>query len=403
MSSSCHAVILAGGQGRRLWPWSRKGRFKPFLSISGESSLIEDAIKRALSLVPPDHIHIVGASGLVRDLGPFDWIIEPEARDTAPAIYYATQEILKIDESAIILVLPADQVVLDPDQFRRGLRSTIDAVRLKPDRFWLHGTASPLDTSFGFIVPDCPDSESEIERFVEKPDLEVAEALHAQGALRNTGIFCFNGSFLLDRFAQVLGNDGSQKMPDSGDVPAISIDHFLLNKDEFLKSMMVRKMDYRWSDLGTWQSLREVLKPDIGGNLFVNDFGSSSGIERIAVGDPLLIRSNQVEIESDGSRQIVLIGIDQIKISVGEKVVSIVGNRGSIPESSANNCSDLITFKDEVVDLKTSGLQGGLVAVTADLVLVVSESEMRSDGIREVSDSLAAKSEGDSGERLGRD
>ncbi|MGE4618168.1 MAG: sugar phosphate nucleotidyltransferase, partial [Planctomycetota bacterium] len=198
MNSSTHVLILAGGKGQRLWPWSRPGCYKPFLPLLGQRSLLDATIERALSLVSPDRIHLVGSSEFVRESAPFLWIEEPQPRNTGPAIYHAARSIHEQDPSATLLVFPADHRVLDPDAFRRGLRDTLIEVDAAPQHFWLHGTVEVPDSSFGFIVPETAGESGSVACFIEKPDPDLALSLAAQGAIRNTGIFCFKAALLID-------------------------------------------------------------------------------------------------------------------------------------------------------------------------------------------------------------
>lgn len=391
MSELCHIVLLAGGRGLRLWPWSRKGRYKPFLPLIGGSTLIEATLERALALAPPDRIHIVGTADLVQDLGPFDWIVEPEARDTAPAIYYAARHIHDQDPDANILVLPADHAVRGPDQFRRGIRKTIDEVNQHPDRIWLHGTRTDLDSSYGFIVPSSHDEASEVLQFEEKPDREVALSLHDRGALRNTGIFCFRSSFLIDQFNNFVERNDTARDLEFDEIPETSIDHLLLKRDDFVDRLMVRKLDYSWSDLGTWPSLRKEFRPDLRGNVFLTDNFSESCADQIDPGEPLLIRSGENQIVDDGSRQIVCLGVDQVNVVASRDQVTISSVNDFGFDDQLHDNSNLIVFKNQDVELKVSGFDGGLVAITPDVLLIASEEELGSNGIPEAQRTLARR------------
>ncbi|MEE2883829.1 MAG: sugar phosphate nucleotidyltransferase [Planctomycetota bacterium] len=402
MNKSSHVVILAGGQGLRLWPWSRKGRYKPFLPILGDKSLLQSTLQRALGLVPPDRIHIVATADVKCDVGPFHWILEPEARDTAPAIYHATRQIQASDEEATILVLPADHMVFDTDPFRRGMRKTIDAVIENPERFWLHGTHSPLDRSFGFIIPKDQQEVAGVTRFEEKPDLQLAISLQREGALRNTGIFCFRATFLIEQFKRIIEDSKSTSTLQTEQVPAISIDHFLIKRNDFVDRLLVRQMDYRWSDLGTWSSLRKVFKSDTYGNVMINDLDPEEDVDRIQPGEPMLIRSDRIQIDGDGSRQVICVGVNQANISVTQNHIKIVAGDSSTNCDGLVDCADLLVFRQGDIQMSIHGVRGGLVAITQDVVLVASEDEISSEGIREVLGTLSSRSEGGTRGRLGR-
>ena len=203
MDKRVHVVILAGGAGRRLWPWSRAGQRKPELVLVGDRSPLEESIECGLTLVPPARLHLVAADDVITTSGPFQKIREDHGRDTLPALILAVESILKVDPEAVILTLPADHHFRNRDALRTGLQQTILDLLSDPARFWLHGTPATPDSSYGCIVSD--DSENVIH-FVEKPDeAEIASLLEYQKSsylvpesptephqiLRNCGIFAF--------------------------------------------------------------------------------------------------------------------------------------------------------------------------------------------------------------------
>jgi len=394
MFESPHVVILAGGQGLRLWPWSRSGRSKPFLPMFDGRSLIEATLERALSLVPPERIHLVGTRDVIRDLGPFDWIEENRARDTAPAIFEASRAIHDADPSATILVFPADHRVIDVDIFRRGMRETIDRVSENPDRFWVHGTPAIPEESFGFIVPANDAEVSEVLRFEEKPGPHLFDDLLEKGALCNTGVFCFKAGLLLEEYRRVLSNDAQIDLPEVDDVPAISIDHFLLAREDFCHRLMVRKMSHRWSDVGSWPALRDVFRSDSEGNVLIVDPDRPGDVVPARGGDPVLLRSQAIEIDGDGSRQILCLGINDRKVRVTRDHVWVSSGEISSTDNGLVDCANLLVFVQDDVRISIAGIRGGLVAVTEDVVLVASEKEICSEGLREVIEALSLRTIG---------
>ena len=394
MFDSSHVVILAGGRGLRLWPWSRGGRYKPFLPLFDGRSLIDATLERALSLVPPERIHLVATRDVIRDLGPFDWIEETRARDTAPAIFQASRTIHDADPSATILVFPADHRVIDVDIFRRGMRETLDRVSENPDRFWVHGTPATPEESFGFIVAADDAEVSEVLRFEEKPGPHLFDGLHKEGALCNTGVFCFKAGFLLEEYRRVLSRDARFDLLEVDDVPAISIDHFLLEREDFCRRLMVRKMSHRWSDVGSWPALRDIFRSDRNGNVFIVDSDRPVDVVPVRRRDPLLLRSQEIEIDGDGSRQILCLGISDKKVRVTRDHVRVSSGAISSTEDGLVDCADLMVFVQDDVGISIAGIRGGLVAVTEDVVLVASEEEIRSGGIRDALEALSRGSIG---------
>ena len=394
MTESGHVLILAGGQGLRLWPWSRPGRYKPFLPLCGDRSLLAATLERALSLVPPERIHLMGPSEVVTDIGPFNWIVESVARDTAPAIYQAAREIVETCPAATMLVFPADHRIEDAGLFRRGMRETLEELSEDPAQFWLHGTDSPLDSSYGYIVPSDGADTSEVSRFEEKPAPDRFDELNSSGALRNTGVFGFKAALLIDEYTRILGDSGGSRLAELEDVPSISIDHFLLEREDFLERLQVRRMVHGWSDLGSWPSLRSVFDSDSRGNVIIADPDRSPVVDAIDAGDPVLLRSQGIEIDSDGGRQILCLGLEDKQVRVSGNHVSILSPEMSSPEDGLVDCSGLLVFLKDDVRISICGISGGLVAVTTDVILVASEEEISSGGLREALEVLDQRSQG---------
>src|SRR3989338_2234778 len=137
MSKNKHlyAVILAGGSGTRFWPLSRAKKPKQFLKILGKNSLLQDTIARITPLIAPAHIFIVSNKIHIKELKsqikPFripskNILLEPQARNTAPAICWAASQIHKMDPQATLAVLPSDHLILNKAAFLQSLREAVD-------------------------------------------------------------------------------------------------------------------------------------------------------------------------------------------------------------------------------------------------------------------------------------
>ena len=173
MSEKLHVLILAGGSGRRLWPWSRPGIRMPELPLIADCSPLEETIESALLFTPPERIHLVAAEGYLSDPGICQWITEPRGRNTLPAIMRGVETLYRQDPDALVLVMPADQHIIDRDRFRQGLLETVRALNVKAYTFWIHGTVADPSPDFGFISLDT--STGSVE-FVEKPTQEKIQS-----------------------------------------------------------------------------------------------------------------------------------------------------------------------------------------------------------------------------------
>src|SRR5512139_105252 len=189
LEGSMYAVIMAGGSGTRFWPLSREKMPKQLLKIGGDDTLIQQTVDRVLPVVPSGHIFFVTNQGLAGDIrtqlvsrfgGSWDrnFVLEPQAKSTAPAIGLAVLQVSRIDPDGIIAVLSADHVIKDIPAFQGCLRTAERAAQegllvtlgIRPNR---------PETGYGYIKAGGPVAASipgvlQVERFVEKPDLPKA-------------------------------------------------------------------------------------------------------------------------------------------------------------------------------------------------------------------------------------
>ena len=285
------AVILAGGGGTRLWPLSRPERPKPFLPLLGDRSLLQMTWDRLVPLlVGPQDVAVVTNgryADLVRTqlpgLAPGMLLAEPMARNTAAAVAYAAVALDRADDD-VMLVLPADHVVIDEHGFRDLLRTAAEtAAAAGPS-----GTA-PLvtlgiaptgpDTGYGYIVADDADDAEGgspaarvVRRFVEKPSAEAAAKLLADEpyVAWNAGIFAWRveairsaiaayAPDLLSRLAPAVDAGGPEIAAAYEAIRDISIDYAVLEPAAADGRVVAIRADVGWSDLGSWTALRDEL------------------------------------------------------------------------------------------------------------------------------------------------
>lgn len=265
-----HVILLSGGAGTRLWPLSSKDMPKQFLQVLAEDnshvSMVQRTFAKVLSLVSDADVMVSTSSSQVelikQQLGRnIDISIEPELRNTAPAILLACASLYwkngaSLDDS--VVVIPIDAYA--DDQYYRKIHQMRDVLIQGLANVVLLGVepTSPSE-KFGYIVPRCPDGEiRQVDKFVEKPDSSLAKTLISQGALWNCGVFGFKLGYIMNLLNR-YGNFKSEADVRNNycSLPKTSFDYEVLEKEN---SIGVISYKGSWKDLGTWNSLTEVLQ-----------------------------------------------------------------------------------------------------------------------------------------------
>lgn len=285
-------VILAGGTGSRLWPLSRELYPKQLLQLMGDTSLLQTTVLRVSQLVevlPPllvvgeEHRFITRSQVDSLGLQECNILLEPIGRNTAPAVCgaveYCAQE---LSEDTVLLVLPADHLILRKDAFQEAVAEAVDlAVDGKIVTFGIE--PQHPETGYGYIEQG---EGSSVRSFREKPDLETAKSYLEKGNyFWNSGMFAFTIKTFreeMERLAPemlscmresvLLGRrDGNFFRLDEGAMgrsPSDSIDYALMEKTN---RAAVVAADLDWSDIGSWHALWEVSEKDADGNVTHGD------------------------------------------------------------------------------------------------------------------------------------
>ena len=286
-------VLLCGGVGSRLWPVSRQGLPKQYLNLIGEQSMLQQTLGRlegleqtAPIIVCNDEHRFLVAEQL-RQLGieKATIILEPEGKNTAPAIALAAHAVSSAD--ALLLVLPADHFIGRPDDLRDAVNTAVEvASDQKLVTFGL--VPSKPETGYGYIKRGAAirDQAAILDKFVEKPDVETAKAYVASGEyVWNSGMFMFSASAYLAALASSrpdMAAACSESMnaaerdldfirPDAGifaTSPADSIDYAVM---EHTGEGAVVSLDCDWSDIGAWSALWDAGLKDASGNVTEGD------------------------------------------------------------------------------------------------------------------------------------
>ena len=296
-------VILCGGSGTRLWPLSRAGFPKQFLCLTGADSLFQQVAKRLMGL-GTDHIQVANpfvvtgedhrflATEQLREVGisPTAALLEPVARNTAPALTLAALAAVENGEDPVLVVTPADQTVSDASAFigamhdaiRQAAEGAIVILGVTPDR---------PETGYGYIqAVVTPTPTLVVERFVEKPDEVTALQYLAEGGYYwNAGMFVLKASVWLQAIESFRpdiaattraawaqrSSDAAFVRPGAAEfaaIPSDSVDYAVIERCPGSRfPIRMAPLDAGWSDLGAWDAVWSVLPKDGQGNAHVGD------------------------------------------------------------------------------------------------------------------------------------
>ncbi|MBZ4654818.1 MAG: Mannose-phosphate guanylyltransferase [Peptococcaceae bacterium] len=293
------ALVLAGGKGNRFWPKSSPDVPKQFLKITGNSTLLQDTVRRIEKVVPREDIFIITGvmyGTLVKEQVPQipakNLILEPMGRDTAPALGYALEWLSEIYADAILITLPADHYVAAEEKWKQALLDACTAAG-KDSPVVIGITPTRPETGYGYIITreqttDDSQTPLTVKNFVEKPDILTAVKLLAEGnCFWNSGMFIWKLSVVRTKLKQYLPSVVEQlekittQMKKTGilpcqddipasfykafsHIPAISIDYGLMEKCD---DILLIPGTFIWDDVGGWQALERLYESDAKGNI----------------------------------------------------------------------------------------------------------------------------------------
>ena len=288
-TNKAYAVIMAGGSGTRFWPLSRTNRPKQFLALGPDDrSLLRATAERVWNLLSPERTFVVTSDQLrdqvaavLPELQPHQILAEPVGRNTAPCIGWAATHLKRLDDDAIMAVLPADHYIGETDAYVDTLRRGLEAAT-HGDYVTIGIRPSRAETGYGYIEvgAELDPGVFRARRFVEKPNRARAEQFVASGNfLWNSGMFFFLASRILEAIDEHLpglgeqlrrydeaaraGQEASLVEATYARLPAVSIDHGIMEK---VSTVTVVPASFEWSDLGSWTSAWELAPRDDHGN-----------------------------------------------------------------------------------------------------------------------------------------
>jgi len=293
MAVQVHALILAGGSGTRFWPWSRRMRPKQLLAIDGEATPLARTEARLEGWIPPERRWVLTRAELAPRISPElpsvsqeRAILEPEGRDTAPALVLGALRILAEDPEAALLVLPSDHHIPDSAAFRSAVDRGIAALEAEDALYTFGVTPSGPATGYGYIErgeSTAAEGISTVARFTEKPDLATAESyLRSGGHLWNSGIFLWRASTFLEELVRCspefeggiealeasLRSDPPGPSSPTGEeafhaLPRRSVDRALLERSARVR---VVEAGFPWDDLGSWEAVARLRGGEVDGD-----------------------------------------------------------------------------------------------------------------------------------------
>ena len=336
-------IILAGGTGSRLWPLSRKSFPKQFLQLTNEDdyTLLQKTYKRIenienitkpIIVCNEEHRFIVGDQMKRINIKPLSILLEPEGRNTAPAIAISSLKALQEYEDPILLILSADHQINNIPEFAKSINNSIDLA--KDGKLVIFGVVpTHPSTDYGYIKSvkkenHNNDLSSNVEKFIEKPDLETAQKLLQDNYHTwNSGMFVFKASSIVNELKvfcpEIIKNCEKCLINSEEDLDFlrlnknyfvncqnISIDYAIFEKT---KKAIVIPLKCGWSDIGTWDSLWKISKKDPRGN---------------AIKGKVFVENTQNSLIRSEEKLVVSVGLDNI-IIIETKDAVLVANKNN--------------------------------------------------------------------------
>lgn len=338
MDNHLHLVIMAGGIGSRFWPMSTPECPKQFIDVLGcGRTLLQLTVDRFGDICPASNVWVVTSASYAElvhqqlpELPNSHVLLEPCRRNTAPCIAYVSWRIKAEDARANIVVSPSDHIVMNVQEFRRVVASSLRFTAETDSIVTLGMKPTRPETGYGYIQADLstPSARNRevyrVDSFREKPDLATAERyIRHSNFFWNSGLFIFRVSTIVnalriyapeisqifEALLPIYGTEREQEVINERfpECPSISIDYAVMEKAE---EIFVFPADFGWSDLGTWGSLYERMPKDTSGNVSIG-----SGVE--------LYESHDCIVHTTEERRVIIQGLDNYIVAEKDNALLI--------------------------------------------------------------------------------
>ncbi len=321
-----YGIIMAGGNGTRFWPLSREKKPKQLLNITGKDIMINETIERLSYIANDENIYITTSKTLEKEISKItknkvledNILVEPELRNTTACIGFSLIQILKQKENGVMIIVPSDSYIENNNMFVRTLNQAVELAE-KSDKLVIIGIKPTYpSTGYGYIKFDTNIPTNVIE-FTEKPDEKRAECyINSGNYLWNSGMIIAKSDVILDkirRYAPNIYNDLIiiKENLDKEDIiekiyskiEKISFDYAVLEPSSKDGDILVLKGEFKWSDVGTWDSFSDITKKDEYQNTIIGDVVSIDTTNCIVHSSDKLIATvgvdNLVIIETEDS------------------------------------------------------------------------------------------------------
>jgi len=339
MKNNHYILIVAGGTGTRLYPWSRKAKPKQFQKIFGNKTLLEQTYLRSKKIVGRNNIFVSTNNKYVSltkkflpELDPKQILPEPYKKNTAPAISMAVAQIHKLDPNAIIASIHSDHIVLKEDAFKDAINLAFTSVKIEKDIIFTIGIKpTHPHTGYGYIEKGKLKQEIDnhnifwAKKFVEKPNHQTAENYFKTGRFDwNAGYFIFSAKHYLNelkKYALNLSKGIDKIIKNKKNLKTIydkfesaSVDTVIMEKTD---KIAVIPVDLGWSDVGSWDSVSQ---------LFENNTNDNNGnyFEGLVT---LVDTKNSMVLNESGNKLIATVGLENIIVVSGEDAI-LVAQKG---------------------------------------------------------------------------
>lgn len=336
------ALIMAGGKGERFWPRSRASLPKQFLSLTDDGkTMIQLTVERIRPLVELEDVYIATNAAYrnlviqqLPGLPEQNILCEPIGRNTAPCIGLGAVHISQKYEDATMMVLPSDHLIKYNDIFVNTLTQACEVAEKANNLVTIGITPNYPETGYGYIKYDAAKKDGnsyEVEKFVEKPDLEVAmEYLESGDYLWNSGMFAWKISTILDNFKSympstfdglmkikaAIGTDAETEVLNSEfpNLESQSVDYGIMEKAE---NIYILSGNFGWDDVGSWLAVARIKNSDENNNV---------------------VNGNVVTVNT---QDCVIEGSDKLIATVGLRDIIVVDTPDAILISTKENAGEI--------------------------------------------------------------